>query len=208
MNALLTGELTPQPGPSRVLPRPSRVHGPHRCSGTSLYKLISLLLQYPDQRLLRERTAIRAALAKLPPSPQRSAIDRFVEYWCSAGTAALEQDYLATFATPRRGDLYLTSYLYADCRQRGLALLRLKKQYAAGGLWLLHGQLPDYLPVMLEFVAFAPADQGNAVLREFRAPIERVCRDLSAAGSCYAYLLTALCLSLPSPVPAERVPAH
>jgi nitrate reductase delta subunit len=161
------------------------------------YKIISLLLQYPNQRLLQERAEIDAAVARLPQSEQRAAIECFLGHWQHEGTMALEEQYAAMFDSRGRVNLHLTYYLYEDRRRRGMAQLQLKKEYAAGGLRLISGELPDFLPVMLEFAAFAPTDLAGAVLREFRVPIEAERLALHDAGSPYAHLLDALHLSLP-----------
>ena len=76
-------------------------------------------------------------------------------------------------ATSARG-LYLTFYGEGDKRERGTALLRLKRLYRAAGLPLAGTELPDYLPVMLEFAAAAPSGYGEIVLREHRAALELV----------------------------------
>jgi hypothetical protein len=76
--------------PSRVTPRPTRSHGPH-AGGILQYKILSLLLQHPDQRLLAARAEIRAAMASLPRSPRREESERFLQAWQEMGTLALEQ---------------------------------------------------------------------------------------------------------------------
>ena len=72
---------------------------------------------------------------------------------------------MQTFDLDKRSALYLTFYSLGDRRDRGLALLRLKKLYRAAGLPLEGSELPDYLPVMLEFAAVAPPARGELVLR-------------------------------------------
>ena len=61
-----------------------------------------------------------------------------------------------TFDFDRRASLHLTYHTYGDRRQRGLELVRLKRRYAEAGLPLEGGELPDYLPVLLEFAALVP----------------------------------------------------
>jgi nitrate reductase delta subunit len=104
---------------------------------------------------------------------------------------------VATFDLQKRCSLHLSYYLHGDRRQRGLALLHLKRMYAAAGLLLEGGELPDYLPAMLEFAAFAPPGYGEMVLRQFRPAIELLRVSLRELGSPYAHLLDALCAGLP-----------
>lgn len=161
------------------------------------YKLLSVLLQYPDRRLLDAAEEIGRAVAALSPSRQQEAIARFYAYWTSASPTERAQAYVATFDLQKRCGLHLSFYLQGDRRQRGTSLLRLKRLYASAGLVLESGELPDYLPVMLEFAAFAPPGYGETVLAEYRAAIEIVRTSLRDLGSPYMHLLDALCTGLP-----------
>lgn len=179
----------------------------HRTRATAhatLYKLLSLLLQYPREDLLAERPAILAAVHTLPPSPRKEAMLRFCAYWAAAASGELERSYVETFDLQKRSGLYLSYYLYGDTRRRGMALARLKQLYRAGGLILEGSELPDYLPVMLEFAAFAPRDYGETVLGEYRAALALVQESLRALESPYAHLLDALCAGLPTLTPPDR----
>jgi nitrate reductase molybdenum cofactor assembly chaperone NarJ/NarW len=152
-------------------------------------KLLSLLLQYPTDELL----AARAELAAAADGP----LGRFADWWEREAERDLQRIYVETFDFTRRNSLYLTYHVHGDRRQRGVALLRLKQRYAAAGLELLDGELPDYLPVLLEFAALAPDDVGLAALVEARDAIELVRASLHEAGSPYALLLDAVADMLP-----------
>jgi nitrate reductase delta subunit len=165
------------------------------------YKLLSVLLRYPDQRLVDAREEIGAAVDSLP---QREALQPFVAYLLAGSPRELEQRYVETFDLRRGASLYLTYYVHGDTRKRGMALLRLKRLYAAAGLELASGELPDYLPLMLEFAALAPADAGETLMREHRPALELLRRNLRDAGSPYADLLDALCAGLPRLSALER----
>ena len=168
------------------------------------YKLLSVLLRYPDRRLVDARAELSAAVGSLPRSRQRAALQRFVAYLDARSPAELEQHYVETFDLKRRASLYLTYYVHGDTRRRGMALLRLKRLYAAAGLELAGGELPDYLPLVLEFAALAPADAGETLLREHRAALELLRRSLRDADSPYAELLDAVCAGLPRLNALER----
>jgi nitrate reductase delta subunit len=88
-----------------------------------------------------------------------------------------------------------------------VALLRLKRLYRAAGLPLEGSELPDYLPVMLEFAAAAPQGRGEIVLREHRAALELVRRSLHERGTPYADLVEAVCLTVGEPSAADRARA-
>jgi nitrate reductase molybdenum cofactor assembly chaperone NarJ/NarW len=152
-------------------------------------KLLSLLLQYPTDELLEARAELAAAAD--------GPIARFAQWWAGEPAQDLRRTYVETFDFTRRNSLYLTYHVHGDRRQRGVALLRLKQRYAAAGLELRDGELPDYLPVMLEFAALAPADIGLAALAESRDAIELIRASLHEARSPYAVLLDELAALLP-----------
>jgi nitrate reductase delta subunit len=171
----------------------------------AVYKLCSLLLQYPDEELLAARAEIRDAVAGLPRSPAVEALERFLEWWERTDDVALAQHYVEAIDLHKRSGLYLTFYSDGDRRERGSALLRLKQLYRAAGLPMEGtSELPDYLPVMLEFAAAAPDGRGEIVLREHRAALELLRMSLRDLGTPYAELLEAVCHTVGAASPAER----
>ena len=104
---------------------------------------------------------------------------------------------METFDLRRRATLELTYYAHGDTRERGMALLRLKKLYRAAGLPLERAELPDHLTVMLAFAALAPPGHGEAVLAEHRPAIELLRLSLHDLGSPYAHVLDAVAALLP-----------
>jgi nitrate reductase delta subunit len=167
------------------------------------YKLLSVLLRYPDERFVEARGEIRAAVEGLR-APVAEPLGRFVDYLESRTALELAQAYVETFDLRRRTSLYLTYYRYGDTRKRGMALLRLKRLYASAGCELEGGELPDYLPLVLEFASVAPEGLGETLLREHRPALELLRSGLRDAASPYADPLDALCGSLPRLTPVER----
>lgn len=180
---------------TRLLPWPARPRPP--------YKLLSVLLQYPAAELLDAEEELGAAIAALPPSPLRQALDAFWADWRTTPPLARAQRYVETFDLQKRTSLYLTYYGFGDTRKRGQALVRLKRRYAAAGWPQAARELPDYLPLMLEFAALAPDGAGAALLEEHRPGIELLRRALAEQGSPYHFLLDALCAGLRRLGPAE-----
>jgi len=162
------------------------------------FKLLSVLLRYPDRQLLEAREELAAAAAGNAP------LERFVTYLAASTQGELERTYVETFDLRRRSGLYLSYYVHGDTRKRGMALLRLKRLYAAAGLELTTGELPDHLPLLLEFAALAPAGAGETLLREFRPALELLRASLRDADSPYADVLDALCAGLPRLTALER----
>ena len=154
------------------------------------------MLSYPDEELLDARPELSDAVQALPASRSQTALARFCAWWGHEDPLTLQQHYVQTFDLDKRCGLYLTFYGEGDRRERGSALLRLKRLYRAAGLPLEGSELPDYLPVMLEFAAAAPAGQGAIGLCEHRAALELVRLSLRERETPYAGVLDAVCHTL------------
>lgn len=156
----------------------------------SAHGTLSRLLDYPTASLWELEAADAGDSAP-------RAIRRFLASLEGLDLGELEREYVETFDFDRRASLYLTFHTYGDRRQRGLELVRLKRRYAGAGLTLAEGELPDYLPVVLEFADLAP-EPGLALLAELREPVELVRSRLRERESRYAPLLDAVVASLPA----------
>ena len=148
-------------------------------------------------------TTSAARSSALPAGPVREALERFLAGWTGDQTA-LAARYVETFDLRRRASLYLTYYAHGDTRERGMALLRLKKLYRAAGLPMDSSELPDHLTVMLAFAALAPAGHGEALLAEHRPAIELLRLSLHDLESPYAHVLDAIAACLPPLSVSER----
>jgi nitrate reductase delta subunit len=160
-------------------------------------KLLEVLLVYPDEELLDALPELREAAAALPRA-ERRALEPVLEGLSRMPLAYLRRSYVETFDFDRRCGLHLTYHTHGDRRQRGLELVRLKRRYAEAGLPFESSELPDYLPVVLEFASQCP-DAGRELLTSFRAPLELIRAALHDRGSLYAGVLDALCAALPAP---------
>jgi nitrate reductase delta subunit len=159
-----------------------------------IFKLLSILLRYPDDEVLRHRAGISRAVRELPESPAKDALVAFLAYWDNE--PRLQASYTEAFDFKRRGCLYLSYYRYGDARARGQVLVDMKEIYARTGYPLDTTELPDYLPLVLEFASEVPED-GLPMLAEHRATIEVIRCSLRHDGSPYAHLIEALNFFLP-----------
>jgi nitrate reductase delta subunit len=133
----------------------------------------------------------------------RAALEAFLADW-SGDQTALAALYVETFDLRRRATLELTYYAHGDTRERGMALLRLKKLYRLAGLPMESAELPDHLTVMLAFAALAGEGRGEALLAEHRPAIELLRLSLHDLGSPYAHVLDAVAALLPALTVSER----
>ena len=162
----------------------------------SPFKLASVLLQYPTMALFDGLDHLDATAAGSPRS-SREAFCRFLAWLRVTPPAEVARHYVETFDLRRRCALYLTYYRYGDTRRRGMAMLEFKAAYRAAGFEPLteDGELPDYLPLVLDFAALHP--RGEKLLRAHRADLELLLRGLRQAGSPYAGVVEAVCAQLP-----------
>ena len=160
-------------------------------------QLLSLLLSYPTDEIIEAREEIASAAAALAPGRARDAITRFLDHYLATPVLALRQEYVETFDLQKRSSLYLTFFTHGDTRKRGQQLLRLKGLYRAAGFILEGGELPDYLPLVLEFAGLDP-QHGEWVLREHRTGLELLHMHLRETHSPYSDLLEAVRAGLPT----------
>ena len=160
------------------------------------WALLSYLLRYPDEHVVTAREDV----ASLAPGPVREALERFVAEW----RPPYAEHYVETFDLRRRASLNLTYYAHGDTRERGMALVRLKKLYRTAGLPMESDELPDHLAVMLAFAALAPEGRGAALLAEHRPAIELLRLSLHDLESPYAHVLDAIVACLPALTVTER----
>ncbi|GGN20580.1 nitrate reductase delta subunit [Actinoplanes campanulatus] len=163
-----------------------------------IFQLTSLLLTYPDDELLAAGGELRAAAAGV------DGLERFVDWLLTTSPIEVQRHYVQTFDLRRRSGLYLTYYLHGDTRKRGMALLMLKQRYRAHGLRLADGELPDLLPIVLEFAATAGPGDGEAPLRQHRQGIELLRAALHETRTPYAMVLDVVCELLPQLTDADR----
>ena len=177
------------------------VTGPDR---SRLFDLASVLLTYPDSRLFAAVDELWRTVGEIANDDVRGRLDAFLDWFRTTDPLEVETHYVRTFDLRRRSGLYLTYYLHGDTRKRGIALLTLKQRYRAHGLRLADGELPDLLPVVLEFAAAAGPGDGEAPLRQHRRGLELLRAALEEAGSPYRHVLDAVVTALPPLTEADR----
>ncbi|QCX81810.1 Nitrate reductase-like protein NarX [Streptomyces sp. YIM 121038] len=175
-------------------------------SGTPLvHQAASLLLRHPDADWPHRLHAVTTALAAAP-GRRAEPLLRFCAAVTDVPVLDLSARYVATFDRSRRRTLHLTYYTDGDTRRRGQSLLRWQDLYRAHGWQPPADELPDFLPLALEFAARCPAP-GRTALREHRAAVELLRLALRDHRSPYADVLEAVCRTLPGASPTDRAAA-
>jgi nitrate reductase molybdenum cofactor assembly chaperone NarJ/NarW len=156
----------------------------------------SLLLGYPDDRLLGELGMIRAASHDLPAALGEPIRD-LVVHLESTPLTDLQAEYVETFDNRRRNSLFLTYFAHGDTRKRGVALLRFKQTYLRSGFVLDDSELPDHLSVVLEYAATVDQELGWGLILDHRAGLELLRMSLRDVGSPWAGAVEVVCATLP-----------
>ncbi len=160
--------------------------------------LASVLLPYPTQATVDQLPTYTAVAGTLPRA-FADPILRFVDYLAVTELLAAQQHYVATFDLKRKCCLYLSYYLNGDTRRRGMALVGFKEVYRSAGLHLQTEELPDYLPVVLEFSVAGDRQAAEDLLGAHRRGLTVLRMSLSDLGSPYVHLVEAVELTLPPP---------
>ena len=168
-----------------------------------IYQAGALVLAYPDEELLGRLPTIREAVAATSAAPDFEEVLGHLE---GAPTLReLQEFHVQEFDLSRRHALHLTYWTDGDTRRRGEVLAALKQTYRDSGLLVdLAGELPDYLPMVLEFAATGDFERGVAILNAYRASLELLRIGCTEDRLPHAGVVKAVCDTLPGPSPRTR----
>ena len=174
-----------------------------------VHQLASWCLAYPDEDLVARLSTLQAAAASLPEGAAREGLLTFLDRAASTPLGDLQQHYVEVFDLSRRHALHLSYWTDGDTRRRGEVLLRFKARYRASGFLVdTRGELPDHLPLVLEYAAVADPVDGPALLQEYRASLELLRLALVEDEPTYAGVVAAVCSTLPGESPQDRMAVH
>lgn len=165
--------------------------------GAIAHMAASILLDYPTATR-RARFGAVAESVTLLPHPLRTAFEAFLTAAGEMGQQELEVHFTATFDLKRKCCPYLSYYAAGDTRRRGMALVRFIEAYHAAGWEVAADELPDYLPMVLEFSALSDSPIAQELLAAHRDGIEVLRTALETIESPYAHVVEAVSLSLPA----------
>ncbi len=168
----------------------------------TVFGCASVLLSYPDREFTSDLAAVQEALERLPGTPARSKLRAVVEWLEAMPVVEAAKTYVDVFDLSRGVCLYLTYYRHGDTRERGMALTALVEAFREAGFGIVPGELPDYLPALLELAATSTA--GATVLGEHRMALDALHGALVNANSPYADAVAAVQSVLPGRSRTDR----
>ena len=158
------------------------------------FKVLSALLSYPEPELVEALPELARVLADdvLIPRASRAAVSTLIEDLASADLYDAQERYVGLFDRTRALSLHLFEHVHGESRDRGQALVDLGTMYRLHGLEVAAGELPDYLPLFLEFLAGLPERAARSMLAEASHVIGAIGQRLSEGASPYAGVFHAL----------------
>ncbi|WP_349361166.1 nitrate reductase molybdenum cofactor assembly chaperone [Stappia sp.] len=157
-------------------------------------KALSLILSYPSRELQRTMPEIGAVLGADPriDAVTRDALSALADGFARADLYDLQERYVMLFDRSRTLSLNLFEHVHGESRDRGGAMVSLIETYREGGFEPATPELPDHLPVLLEFLASRPAREAREILADAAHILDALGARLVRRESDYAAAFAAL----------------
>jgi len=158
------------------------------------FKLLGLLLSYPSEGMQQHMDEIKSALKDegLLPAKVQGRLFDFMDSLARRNLMRVQEDYVALFDRGRAHSLYLFEHIHGESRDRGQAMVDLSDHYISHGVTLSANELPDYLPLFLEFLSQIDFKEAQELLGETIHIIAGVGAKLKAKKEGYHQIFRAL----------------
>jgi len=148
----------------------------------NISKVLSALLTYPTAEIQSAAEEMRAVVEAEPrlPAALRDALTALIDDIAGSDIYDAQERYVLLFDRTRSLSLYLFEHVHGESRDRGQAMVDLQELYERNGLHLSAKELPDFIPLFLEFLATQPEDEARSLLTQpahiFAALAERLAK--------------------------------
>lgn len=158
------------------------------------FRVLSALLRYPTAELRAEADAAERILRSegFLRGPHLEDVCSFLRFLQDTPQLEIESAYVEAFDRGRATSLHLFEHIHAESRDRGQAMLKLLMRYRAHGLDLHASELPDFLPLFLEFLSTRPAVEARKHLSEVADIVELIGQRLRSRGAPHAPVVEAV----------------
>lgn len=158
------------------------------------YKALSALLTYPTAELQAAVPEIRRVLAGegLLPAPTLGALDRLLDELATGDLFDLQERYVMLFDRSRSTSLHLFEHVHGESRDRGQAMVDLARHYEAKGFLVSANELPDFLPLFLEFLSQLDHQEAHDLLQQPLPIMEALEERLQRRRTAYVTVFQAL----------------
>lgn len=173
-----------------------------------IFRAFSALLSYPSEPMRQALPEIADVIRATPllPARERRCLLDLIDELGRGDLLEAEERYVDMFDRGRALSLHLFEHLHGDSRDRGDAMVELKRIYEHAGFELSARELPDYLPVLLEYLSCRDLAEARTMLEDCAHILTTIGRSLIARSSRYAAVLQALIvIAGESPIDAAKV---
>jgi nitrate reductase molybdenum cofactor assembly chaperone NarJ/NarW len=169
------------------------------------FKVLSLLLTYPEADWLEALPDLERAIAEEAGFNQRAGERLFPLFSMLRRLSLIElqEIYVATFDRNPSHSLHLFEHIHGESRDRGSAMINLLEEYWKHDFDAVDTELPDYVPLFLEFLSVLPPDEASSLLGDAVHVLAAIGRKLEKNGSHYATVFQVL--EALSPVAAQEL---
>lgn len=156
-----------------------------------IYKILSVLIDYPSDELLANLEQVKSVLdePQCANNQERKILHEHIEWMQNQQALELQALYVNTFDMVDEHTLHLTHHLLGDDRERGSALIDLQEFYKNTGWQAVENELPDYLPMILEYASNLDEMGARVFLRDAVDAISILAGNLEKTTSPYAMLV-------------------
>lgn len=158
------------------------------------FKALSALLSYPNEDLQAATGEIDAVIRseKLIDHEAYRSLEPLLVKLTRSDLFDLQERYVDLFDKTRRLSLHLFEHVHGESRDRGQAMVDLAALYEKGGLTLAANELPDYLPLFLEYLSTLPIEEARPLLANAQHIISTIEERLAGRNSAYAAVFSAI----------------
>jgi nitrate reductase delta subunit len=157
-------------------------------------KLLGLLLTYPAPENVAHWSEVGELVAdeNLLSKKQLKGLQDFISERTAQDSYELQEEYVETFDRGRGHCLHLFEHVHGESRERGPAMVDLKEMYASKGLTISTTELPDYLPLFLEYCSLCEHEEAKSLLGEVAAILAAIGVKLKKRNNSYHIIFEVL----------------
>ncbi|XJZ28847.1 nitrate reductase molybdenum cofactor assembly chaperone [Bacillota bacterium Lsc_1132] len=158
----------------------------------SVFQICSYLLTYPDKSFQDSLTDLEVEINELSAGKIKLELEQFIAAAKKLSIDEFIHTYVYTFDFGKKTNLYVTYMTSGEQRERGVDLLYLKNYYKLHGFEATDLELPDYLPLMLEFAGQVDGETLNPVFERYYENVIEIRDRLTEQNNLYRHVLEAV----------------
>ncbi|MDZ5605606.1 nitrate reductase molybdenum cofactor assembly chaperone [Bacillus pseudomycoides] len=156
----------------------------------------SFLLSYPEPGWREALSELQENIDTITHDEIRTTLTSFIKQALEKTNDQLINSYVYTFDFGKKTNLYLTYMNTGEQRERGIELLELKQHYQNAGFAVTDKELPDYLPLLLEFLANANEEDSAPIMKKYTKNIQALHQQLKEADCMYEPIVASILLAI------------